>query len=120
MTGDIGSFRDLYRSYKRKAIARNYNFDLDLTTFGMITKCDCYYCGAVPANEWRITRNSKNTARYIYNGIDRKDNTKGYQLDNVVSCCSICNFMKNTLTYDQFIAKAMQIAIYQNTKDNNG
>jgi hypothetical protein len=35
-------------------------------------------------------------------GLDRKDNTRGYELDNVVPCCYDCNTMKGKfLTYEE-------------------
>ena len=34
-----------------------------------------------------------------YNGVDRKFNKKGYEIDNVISCCKICNIAKNNNTY---------------------
>lgn len=42
---------------------------------------------------------------YIYNGIDRLNNSKdvGYVKDNVVACCSKCNYIKNKMSYNEFI-----------------
>lgn len=52
----------------------------------------CHYCGK----------------KYVFNehplGIDRVDNTKGYSIDNVVTCCQDCNFMKCTYTKEDFIS----------------
>jgi len=39
---------------------------------------------------------------YTYTGIDRVDNKKGYVVDNVVSCCTICNRVKNNMSYIDF------------------
>lgn len=39
----------------------------------------------------------------VYNGIDRKDNTQEYVLNNCVSCCGICNYAKNNLPFNDFI-----------------
>ena len=41
--------------------------------------------------------------RYIYNGVDRKDNNLGYTIDNCVPCCHRCNSMKSNLSYQNFI-----------------
>ena len=46
----------------------------------------CFYCGA-----------TKNI------GIDRKDSSIGYTLENCVSCCYLCNIMKQTLSIDKFL-----------------
>lgn len=32
-----------------------------------------------------------------------KDNSKGYTLENVVTCCKFCNYAKHTSTYEDFI-----------------
>lgn len=40
-------------------------------------------------------------ALYI-NGIDRKDSSKGYTIDNCVPCCTECNTMKSDLPLDVF------------------
>ena len=42
-------------------------------------------------------------------GIDRLDSNKGYTLDNCRSCCSDCNYSKNTLPAKVFIGKIAQI-----------
>ena len=39
---------------------------------------------------------------FIYNGIDRKNNGKGYTEDNIVSCCKQCNFAKRNMSYKEF------------------
>ena len=44
-----------------------------------------------------------------YNGIDRLDNSKGYEKENTVTCCGICNKMKLTLTLKEFIEQCSQI-----------
>lgn len=37
-------------------------------------------------------------------GLDRLDNTRGYELDNVVSCCKLCNYIRG----DRLTSKEMQ------------
>ena len=43
-------------------------------------------------------------------GIDRIDSSKAYTSSNCVSCCKSCNFMKNTMRYDDFISQALLVA----------
>ena len=38
-------------------------------------------------------------------GLDRKDNTKGYELDNVVGCCGACNIIRG----DRFSIEEMKL-----------
>lgn len=54
----------------------------------------------------KIWRDKNKTNR----GLDRVDNSLGYILTNVVSCCAICNRMKLTLTYCAFIEKCRRIS----------
>jgi len=95
----LASMRLLIRDYKRGAKKRGYSYELTEEQFAEITKKDCYYCGIKPYNAYsQLHRNGD----YIYNGIDRIDNTKGYTIDNVVSCCKICNHAKNKQTLQEF------------------
>ena len=46
-------------------------------------------------------------------GTDRIDSSGIYEEDNVVSCCATCNdmnFLKNTLSVDDFFAQSQLIA----------
>jgi hypothetical protein len=49
---------------------------------------DCHYCGEPNCN-----------------GLDRKDSSKGYTLDNVVSCCFPCNSKKWITPYKEYVEK---------------
>jgi hypothetical protein len=103
LTNNIGdtkaSFNYLYSSYKNSARIRNLDFQLDKETFKYYTKQECYYCGCEPEHE---QKNKSKTGNYIYNGIDRIDNTKGYIEGNIVSCCSICNYAKHVVPQQEF------------------
>ena len=50
------------------------------------------------------------------NGIDRIDSMKGYEKENVVPCCAICNRMKNNYSLDFFKAHIKKIykTFYEN------
>ena len=91
----VASLRKTIDSYKRIAKKRGRSFELTQEQFVELTKKDCHYCGASPNN---ITESNNCYGEYIYNGIDRIDNSKGYTLDNVVPCCKICNYAKRNLT----------------------
>jgi len=103
-----GCCRRAFGLYKRGALYRGYCFEITVDDFKSITKMNCHYCGASPKNK-ATSKSSGNTGDYIYNGIDRVDNAKGYLLNNVVPCCKICNRAKNSLGVEVFlnwIAKA--------------
>ena len=103
------SFRQVYKSYKQKAKDRNIDFYLTKDEFLIITSKRCFYCNSSPNN---ISKSRSATGDYIYNGIDRIDNSIGYNLDNCVACCKRCNVAKNDMSLKEF--KDMIISIYSN------
>ena len=95
----LSSFRETIASYRRRAKIRGLDFELTQEQFEKLTQKDCYYCGVKPNQK---KKNSCNNGDYIYNGIDRVDNTKGYTIDNVVPCCGFCNMAKRNHTEQEF------------------
>jgi hypothetical protein len=96
----ISKFNQLVRSYKASAKKRNLEFNLTNDEIKAIVTKPCYYCNFFPYKE-----HNQNPYQYVdlYNGIDRKDNDKGYILDNCIPSCTICNRAKNDLTYSEFL-----------------
>lgn len=101
--------RALYRSYKADALDRNMVFELTLEQFTLLTSTSCFYCGVVPTNSY-LPGNRLHYGAYIYNGIDRKDNTIGYVFNNCVACCKICNYAKKTMSAQEYIDHCKAIA----------
>lgn len=96
------AFNLLHATYRWHAVVeRDFNFDLSSDEFRTLTKGNCYYCDKIPAQKFGYKLNGQ----YTYNGIDRYDNSKGYSVDNCVSCCGDCNKSKGTQTADNFIEK---------------
>ena len=93
------NMRDLICIYKTGADKRGYDFTLTEEQFKKLTSSNCYYCGGKPSN---IYNKKGSNGEYIYNGIDRKDNNKGYTVENSVPCCYTCNRAKGTLTLQEF------------------
>jgi ribosomal protein S27E len=101
--------KSLYKNYKRQATKRGYTFDITYELFKEYIFKDCYYCSVSSSNT------AKQNYRVLnYNGIDRVDNSKGYDDANIVPCCGECNWMKNKLNKDQFLEKIKKI--YNNLK----
>ena len=99
LTPGLANMRRIFGDYKRIAKRRGHTFDLTEKQFAELIKKDCHYCGAKPNN---VAKQKKCNGTYIYNGLDRIDNTKGYTLDNVVPCCINCNMAKNTQIIEEF------------------
>jgi hypothetical protein len=97
----------LYATYRWHAeVDRDFKFELTRDEFRALTKGDCYYCGMPPNQRFGYKLNGL----YIYNGVDRYDNSKGYSADNCVSCCGPCNKAKGRRTAEAFIASSMAVA----------
>ena len=85
-----------YNIYKTRAERCGYDFEISQNEFQNIIEHNCYYCNYTWPNK--------------LNGIDRLNNVIGYVDNNVVSCCSICNYMKNTLNEATFILMCAHIS----------
>jgi hypothetical protein len=83
-------------SYVKEAKRRSIEFHLSKEIFCDIVKKTCHYCGEM--------NNEKK-----FNGIDRIDSNKDYILENCVSCCSLCNYLKNKFSIDIFIKRIHHI-----------
>ena len=95
----VSSRNQLIAIYKRSAKKRGYTYNLTEKEAISFFKSPCCYCGSPPSN---IHNPHNLLGSYVYNGIDRVDNTKGYEIDNCVSCCKFCNVIKNTSTPEKF------------------
>lgn len=105
------AFNYLYNDYQQHAKKRGYDFKLTKEEFESLTKIKCHYCGSLPKNI-KKARNGREI--YIYSGIDRMDNTKGYLIENCVSCCKICNTFKMKLSVQEFLNHIKKIYNYNN------
>lgn len=99
---------DLYATYKYSATKRGYEFSLTKKEFRNIVISCCAYC--TNSGDFRKSRavNSKRGSKL--NGVDRKDSTKGYFLDNCLPCCKRCNLMKGSLSSLEFIEQCRLVA----------
>jgi hypothetical protein len=88
-----------YNNYLKRASKKELVFKLSKEEFYKFTNVKCYYC-------------DKKTTETHTNGIDRKDNHIGYTIENCVSCCSECNYMKGGLTEEEFIEHCKKISNY--------
>ena len=87
--------KKMYQDYKHNAWATMKKFEISFVQFERLTKKNCYYCKQSPEQRFRVFH-------FKANGLDRKDNNKGYLLTNVVPCCSICNRAKGTMSFADF------------------
>lgn len=84
---------------KQSAKRRGYSYSLTRGQVKKITQKNCAYCGSPPSN---IIKSNSSAGDYVCNGLDRVDNTRGYELDNVVPCCTKCNLAKRVMSTEEF------------------
>ena len=84
-----------FRYYQRSAAERGIPFELTFEQFILFWQQPCWYCG-----------DPLETA-----GLDRVDNSKGYALDNVVSCCFMCNAAKRNYSQQVFLERCKRISM---------
>jgi len=103
--GEAG-LKSLYSKYRISAKKENRAFNLTLDEFKKLTSGNCNYCGVEPEKIQcsMVSKKTevKNHTAYAYNGIDRIDSTKGYEKNNVTTCCLWCNIIKRERTIEEF------------------
>jgi hypothetical protein len=102
------AINDLWHNYRVNAVNRGHVFDLDRVTFAELLAKNCRYCNAPPAQQL-----FRYGAAFVYNGIDRIDNTGGYVEGNVDACCGDCNRGKLTRSEPEFLAWVARIYQYR-------
>lgn len=119
--------RAIIGDYKRHALDRNFKFDLTEQQAIDLFDRNCYYCNTPPSNKKTVKPSKRLRAKYkctittyYYNGIDRIDSTKDYNVDNCVSCCYNCNRSKSDLEFNvwkDWIKKLYQKMFNDQSKD---
>jgi hypothetical protein len=92
------------RAYRRNAIVASRTWNLPYEMAAGLILSNCRYCG-IQANPTI--------------GIDRIDSSVGYEPDNVVPCCSVCNFAKRATPYQAFVDYLTRLANSQTSLAQN-
>jgi hypothetical protein len=90
--------------YHHNATKRGLSYSITREEFEKLIFGDCFYCGGPPKNR------KINTNILRCNGIDRVDNSLGYDPSNLRTACILCNRMKWDLGFDLFLRKCREIA----------
>jgi hypothetical protein len=94
--------RDNYRTnpkakfyaYRHNAKKRSLAFRISFKQFMSFWQKPCHYCGG----------------KIETIGLDRINNSLGYSIKNIVSCCTTCNRAKLKQTRDEYIAHCRRVA----------
>lgn len=95
-----GSSRALFRHYKRSATKRGIPFSISYEDFKCLIIKNCSYCGVGPSGTYLPHYKMNGAIRF--NGIDRINNSVGYEIDNCTTACKQCNYAKRTLSEGEF------------------
>ena len=98
-------FRRVYSAYRSRAHRLNLAWLLSTEETYLLLTSACWYCGSAPGR----VKGDDETSAFVHGGIDRLDNTLGYTPANAKPACTVCNFMKGTLSLDDFFRKIEQI-----------
>lgn len=111
------AFNELLNQYKKNARKTQRVFSLTNDEFRFLTSSNCHYCGEPPSQLGCFRDRSKNSVRqpYLANGIDRVSNEIGYVLSNCVACCKRCNWMKATLSFEEFVGHLRKVLHHLDT-----
>lgn len=88
----------IYAVYRSRAKNANRTFALTFEDFKKLINMPCFYCDIQASNIKRY-----NGFQLVYNGIDRLDNSIGYELFNCVPCCKKCNYLKKDIKYEDLL-----------------
>ncbi len=92
-----------YKDYRLNAKKKDLVFLVSIEEFDILTSKKCYYCGG----------SSGSYKDRTYTGLDRVDNSQGYEVSNLVPCCKKCNYMKKDLSIEVFLYHIRQVYYYQ-------
>ena len=89
----------MWGNYRSRAKRSGKSFTLTKQQFSTLLLSSCVYCGGIHDM-----------------GIDRIDSSRGYELDNSVSCCCTCNSMKLDKTVAEFYEHISKIVTHLSSK----
>jgi hypothetical protein len=87
-----------FDQHLKSAKFRNIINELTFDNYINIAKNNCFYCEELHERG--------------FNGINRQYASRGYILDNCVSSCKMCNYIKNDYTMDVFYKKIEHILTF--------
>lgn len=90
-----------FKKSKLAAAKRKLEWNISYDDFKSSCELDCFYCN----NKLENRKLSTSAA------LDRKDNSVGYTLSNVLPCCSICNYLRQDILTIEETIKIVELLI---------
>jgi hypothetical protein len=101
----VNCIESQYGVYQSSAKMKNLEFTIPLETFIEYVQLPCYYCGIIQEKG--------------FNGLDRLDSSAHYTVENCVSCCEMCNWMKGSLSPSVFVHRVEHMLTYLHLVEGN-
>lgn len=122
-TGSISIAYEIYR-------AEYSDGDISFESFLKLSQEDCHHCGSKVQNSGsikvrrpqividgkRFNKENATPTAFQYHGLDRIDNDKGHTMDNIVTCCAPCNYLRGSRNYNDFIDHVIRISNNHNSR----
>lgn len=109
----IRVWREHYVNWDKK-----HKFDINQTLsfedFYELSQQNCFYCGISPSKTHNKFKKEQKDGKnplprsiaegdFIYNGLDRKNNSVGHSKDNCITACWMCNRAKRKMPMNEFL-----------------
>jgi len=104
--------KSLYNNYKKGAEKRGLSFSLSIEDVQSMISRNCQYCNTPPMQVFKKKGSRKGMT---YNGIDRIDKTRGYEMGNCCPCCKFCNYAKMKFPVKEFDEWMNRVATYKSS-----
>jgi predicted Zn-ribbon and HTH transcriptional regulator len=115
-----------FMQYRKDGKKRGYNWNLTLEQFTALIYGNCHYCGKPPSairtplKHMGMSQKLTEEAKITVNGIDRKNNTIGYEPTNCVSCCKLHNQSKMDTSYEEYLQGIIDVYNHLNLDKKRG
>ena len=104
-------FNKFYKDHLISAKKRGLESFLSKEEYLSIIRKPCFYCGKFST---RWCKRLKSSVRA--NSADRINNENSYTLDNTVSSCVACQYMKWTCSADEYVQHCIEVAKFHESK----
>ncbi len=102
-----GGARAKFNSYRGNAKEHGRSVEFTFEEFKELVQRDCFYCGSPPTHAYYgnsvKSEAGREFSKFYCNGLDRIDSALNYTYDNIVTCCSKCNYAKRDMSQDEFL-----------------
>lgn len=118
------SYTALYNRNIRGAKLRKLTFNVPSEYYKKLICSPCYYCGAEPKpfNAYNLKQQINMTTTAVkeawiqVNGVDRINPNVGYEVGNIVPCCTKCNYGKMSWSEEEYINHCYEVVKHQESK----